>query len=152
MKCTDQNIENNLSCIVGSPLQYGIKSSDLDLFQLGFGESISLEYWKNQSLEINKYAIHFDSALYVYWENGKVDKLYSNVQEAEFNMVISKLVGKLVKRVALSTKNDLWIDLDDCKIVVVTRDDEEESWRFFLPRTHYPHLIATSTTLMLDGD
>lgn len=148
---TKLKYENYLNCIVGMPLQYGIKHSDLDLFQLGFGESISLESWNGQALKINKYAIHFDSALYLYWKNRKVDKFYSDTQAEEFNVVFSKLLGKHVERIALSDKNDLWLDLGDCRMVIVTRDDDEESWRFFLPRTNQPHLIASSSTLALDG-
>lgn len=149
---TGLKFEEYLNCLVGTPLQYGIKRSDFDLFQLGFGDSISLESWGGQTLQINKYAIHFDSALYLYWKNRKVDKFYSDTQAEEFDMVLSKLRGKYVERIALSDKNDLWLDLEDCQMVIVTRDDDEESWRFFLPRTNQPHLVASSSTLILDGD
>ena len=145
-------MENYLNGIVGEPLQYGIKTSDLDLFQLGFGESISVEYWKGKLVEINKYAVHFDSAVYLYWKDGKVDMFYPDAHTSSFNLAISKLVGKIVKRIALSSKNDFWIELDNCRMVIVTRDDEDESWRFFCPRTRQPHLVASSTTLMLDED
>lgn len=147
---TNQIIEGYLNCIVGTPLQYGIKSTDINLYQLGFGESIASEHWNNQTIDINKYTIHFDSALYLYWENGEVDKFYSDSRAEKFNLIISKLLGKVVKRIALSVENDLWIDLGDCHIVIVTRNDDEESWRFFLPRTNQPHLIASSVALELD--
>ena len=152
MGCTTQNIESYLRSIVGSPLQYGIKHSDLNLFQLGFGDCVSFEHWKGQTLEINRYAIHFDSAIHLYWKDGEVDRFEPNAEENMFSSVISKLMGRYVERVALSDKNDLWIDLGICRIVVVTRDDDMESWRFFQPRTSHPHLIASSTTLELEED
>lgn len=142
-------IEEYLRCLVGRPLQYGIKRSDFDLFQLGFGECVAVEKWQGQVLEINKFAVHFDSAIYLYWENGNIDRFFSSTKEASFNAVISSLIGRRVRRIALSEKNDLWIDLGKCRMVIVTRDDEEESWRYFQPRTECPHLIASGSSLIL---
>lgn len=150
MACTKQNVERYLNCIVGTPLQYGFKHSDFDLFQLGFGDCVSFEKWKGQTLAINRYAIHFDSAIYLYWKHGGVDRFDSSTADNVFSSAISKLIGTHVKKIALSEKNDLWIDLGECRIAVVTRDDCEESWRFFQPRTENPHLIASSVTLILE--
>ena len=143
---------NYLASIVGTPFQYCIKNSNLDLFQLGFGEVVAVESDNTQTLEINKYAIHFDSAIYLYWKNGMVDRFYSDSHAQVFNEALSCLIGKKVNRIKLSSKNDLWIEFEDCKMVIVTRDDEDESWRFLLPRTNYPHLIASSISLVLDDE
>ncbi len=136
--------------LIGTQLQYGIKSVDSDLYQLGFGEIVAQEVWNGSLLEINKYAIHFTSALLVYWKDGNTNEFYADTSPKEFDFAILQMIGCQVSRIALSDKNDLWIDLGICSIVIVTYDDAEESWRLFQPRTNNPHLIASSCSLTLD--
>ena len=58
--------------------------------------------------------------------------------------------GLRILRTALSEKNDLWIDLGDCYFVIVTNENDEESWRIFSPGTNGPHIVATDLRIWLD--
>ena len=60
------------------------------------------------------------------------------------------MIGLSVERIALSDKNDLWLDLNKYWIVFITREDQEESWRFFEPRSKLPHLVASDAWLEMN--
>ena len=145
MSITKVEASDYLQHLINQPLQYGLKSPDMDLFDIGFGEYININ-------NVCKYAIHFTYGIKLYWKNGKKEEFDSMASHIQFNSSIKALVGAKVKRIALSEKNDLWLDMGECHMVIVTEDSAEESWRFFWPSCDRPHLIGTSVDLYMDVD
>ena len=142
---------NQLKKLIGTQLKYGIKSPDLDLFQLGFERTASNCIQNNSRDGSVKFAIHFTTALYVYWQDKSAIEFYSEDDCAnEYHTTIQKLIGSEVRDVALSEKNDFWISFDSCNIVIVTSDDIHESWRFFQARASSKHIIGTKYSISLE--
>ena len=127
-----------LQTLVGLPLLYGIKSPDMDLYDFGFGEKVNCTY-----------ALHVVCRFKVIHTKGdyRVDRYFEDTPCEQFHMAISSLIGMKVNRVALSDKNDLWLDFGDYKVVFATFENEEESWRFFTTNTNDPHLVASNSHL-----
>ena len=108
--------------VIGKPLCYAIKSPDIDLFDLGFG--LDEESWI--------YALHATCPIKVIRRNGsrQVECYFGDTTSGVFASGIHQVIGVPVKRVALSTKNDLWLDFGDWWVVAITIENGEESWRF----------------------
>ena len=60
-------------------------------------------------------------------------------------MKIRCLIGREIMELGLSEKNDLWLDMGDCRIVWTTVENGEESWRFLAADTNVPHLVASNS-------
>lgn len=138
-----------LQTLVGQPLCYGIKSPDMDLYDLGFGSGVVDITSYGEEKEDWTYILHVTCRFKVIWRNGerRIDKYYEDTPCEKFHSEIKRLIGLKVKRVALSSKNDLYLDFGDYWIVFVTFEDGEESWRFFTSIPNSPHLIATDSEL-----
>ena len=140
--CTKTDANIYLQRLIDCPLQYGIKSYDMDLYDLGFGEIA----------DHPSFAIHTTGEIKLIQR--RKDKRVKRFNEASsyinFYQEIRPLIGLHVERIALSDKNDLWLDLNEYWIVCITREDQEESWRFFEPRSNSPHLIAADTWLEMN--
>lgn len=117
-----------LQTLLNQPLCYGLKSPDTDLYDFGFGDTENFK---------------------VIWKNGehRVDRYYEDTPCKKFHSEVKHLIGMKVRQVALSNKNDLWLDLGDCWIVFVTFENREESWRFFISGIGTPHLVASDSWL-----
>ena len=76
-----------------------------------------------------------------------VNCFYENTSSELFCDAIEDSIGMEIIRIALSSKNDLWIDLGDCRIVFVTFEDNEESWRLFSSNEEQ-HLVASSESIL----
>lgn len=137
-----------LQKLINQPLIYGYKSSDLDLYDIGFGEFVEIVDSRGKR-SICSLVLHPTCNFKVIWKNGKREThiFYGNTSHEEFQSEIEHLVGLTVKRVALSDKNDLWLDLQECWIVFATFEDGEESWRFFDAHKETPHLVASDSWL-----
>jgi len=141
-----------LRYLIGQPLRYGLKSPDMDLYDLGFGGDVEFECIDGSIHTACKYTIHFTGGIILYWPNGHKKEYDGESSHTEFAQTITRLTELRVRRIALSDKNDLWLDLGKCRMVIVTVEDGDESWRFFTPGSNAPHLIATDQNLYLDED
>ena len=65
-------------------------------------------------------------------------------------MKIRHLIGREIMELGLSEKNDLWLDLGDCRIVWTTIENGEESWRFLAADTNIPHLVVSNSWMELN--
>lgn len=138
-----------LQNIVDCPLRYAIKSPDMDLYDFGFGDDISAVGVKGKNRMDATYILHVVCRFKVIWKNeGCKVKIYHEDTPADrFHSEIERLIGKKVMRVAISDKNDLWLDFGDCQIVFATFENNEESWRFFTFNKDAPHLVASNSEL-----
>lgn len=138
-----------LQNLIGQPLLYAIKSPDVELYDFGFGELIEVVNRRGTQKRIGTHTIHVLCRFKVIWQNceHRVDKYYEDTPCEKFHSEIKNLVGLKVRRVALSDKNDLWLDLGDYWIVFATFENGEESWRLFTSDADNPHLIASNSWL-----
>lgn len=139
-----------LNVLVSQPLCYGIKSPDMDLYDFGFGNVVSTTGLKGK---VCAYTLHVTCRFKVIWRNveRRVDVYNEDTPCKRFHSEVSRLVGLKVRRIALSDKNDLWLDFGDCWIVFATFEDGEESWRFFTYNKNEPHLVASDSQLCFSG-
>lgn len=139
-----------LQTLIDQPLCYGLKSPDTELYDFGLGDTENA---------VNPYrgegggtlTLHIMCRFKVIWKNSdgerRVDRYYEDTPCEKFHSDVKHFIGMKVKKVALSDKNDLWLDLGDCWIVFVTFENGEESWRFFISGTDTPHLAASDSWL-----
>lgn len=138
-----------LQTLVDQPLCYGIKSPNMDLYDFGFGDVISTMNLHGKVKNVCTHILHVTCRFKVIWKNGehRVDKYYEDTSCDKFHSEIKRIIGMKVRRVALSDKNDLWLDFGDYWIVFATFENGEESWRFFVYNTEGPHLVASNSWL-----
>lgn len=136
-----------LNLVSGKPLRYAIKSPDMELYDFGFGELIEVINRQGRKKRIGTHILHAICRFKVIWQtgDGRVDKYCEDTPSEEFHAEINRLLGLTVKRVALSDKNDLWLDLGECWIVFATYENGDESWRFFTSDTNMPHLVVANS-------
>lgn len=153
---TFTNPREYLETLVGQPMRYGIKSPGLDLYDFGFGEGEVLVVSEGKAKEkrLPPYILHATCRFKVIWRNKRIVEIYDEEEtKEEFAIDVQPMLGHRVKRVALSEKNDLWLDFGVFWIVFVTDEvgDEyyrEESWRFFhMFHEDDPHLIGSDQYL-----
>lgn len=145
-------MDSNPSCttiesLVGQQFRYGLKSPDVDLYDLGFGRDVVFVNANGKRQEACQFTLHLVCGIFAYWKDGRKDEFYGNTPPLVFQKSIQGLIGEKVRRVALSDKNDLWLDLGQCNIVIVTLDSDDESWRLFTPGLDAPHLVASNMAL-----
>lgn len=134
--------------LIGQPFCYGIKSPDMDLYDIGFGVLEKVMDIRGRTREVCTHTLHCTCGIKLIW--AKQSYLFDGESSFKtFSERISRFVGLKVLRIALSQKNDLWIDLGECKIVIVTNEDYEESWRYFNPCVQERHLVASSQSISL---
>lgn len=144
----DTNSSDKLiDALVGKQFRYGFKSPDMDLYDLGFGCDIVFMNADGKRQEACQFALHLVGGIFAYWKDGRKEEFYGNTHPSAFQKSIQNLIGENVRRVALSDKNDLWLDLGQCNIVIVTLDSGDESWRLFTPGADAPHLVASNISL-----
>ena len=148
---TAEDAKEYLSKMIGKPLQYALKSPDLDLYDFGFGGWIQTINRKGRLHTVTTYSIHAQCPLKVIWRNGtgRADLYDGDTDSHHFHKETESLLGLPVKRVELSDKNDLWVDLGDYWIVFISWENDEESWRYFLSGGNDPHLVASNKWLEL---
>lgn len=135
-----------LTLLADQPLRYGIKSPDMDLYDFGFGDDVEVMGCRGQRT-VCRYILHAVCRFKVIWQDGsrRVDRYYEDTSNVLFREAVQKLLGNRVKRVALSEKNDLWMDFGDFWMVFATFENNKESWRFFRMDQDAPHLIAADS-------
>lgn len=144
-----------LGILVNKPLCYGLKSPDTELYDFGFGELIKVIDRRNKEKVVANYSLHITCRFRIIKKKGdcRTNKCYYEDTPCDvFHSEIKNLVGLCVKRLALSEKNDLWLDFGDYWVVFATFEDGEESWRFFTTNTNEPHLVASDSWIGDDED
>ena len=134
-----------LQSLVGLSLCYGLKSPDVDLYDFGFGDTVNDMESCGETEKIYTHILHVTCKFQVVSKNGerRVDTYYGDTPCEHFHAEVKRLVGLKVRRVALSAKNDLWLDFGDYWVVFITYEDAEESWRFFTRDEKDPHLVVS---------
>ena len=144
-----QDAVDFLLSLTGKPLLYAIKSPDTDLYDFGFGELIEVVNRHGMRKKIGTHTLHAICRFKVIRKAGerRITKYYEDTSCEKFRTEIQPLVGLKVKQVAVSNKNDLWLDFGDYWIVFATFENREESWRFFTSEIDAPHLVASDSWL-----
>ena len=144
-----QNAFNYLCTLVGNPMLYAVKSPDTELYAFGLGKLVEAVSFRGRKKEIGTHILHVTCRFKVIWKNGehRVDIYYEDTPCEKFHSEVKRLVGLKVKRVALSDKNDLWLDFGEYWLVFATFEDGKESWRFFTSDDEDPHLVASHCSL-----
>lgn len=140
-----------LNKLIGQPFLYGIQSPDVVLFDLGFGDYMSVKKMMGSECEVASYTLHAVCGIKIIHTKVSLqtEEFIGNSPQ-EFNSSIQQLIGNTILRIALSSKNDLWLDLDDYWLVLVTNEDNQESWRCFTPSSTQNHLVASDTWIHLE--
>lgn len=137
-----------LQALVGQPINYAYKASDLDLYDFGFGSTIERLNWQGKKRQICSFVLHATCRFKIIYRPGgitkSVERFYEDTLSEDFHASIQRLFGLKVTRVALSDKNDLWLDFGEYWMVFATFEDGEESWRFFTSDEGMPHLVASN--------
>ena len=149
--CTKIEAEKYLQALVGLHLSYVRKAYDFDMFEFCFEQkhSVFLQTAPNNTASREKLTLilHAICELKVIWPNKRTNVYNAETPLKQFYTNINQLLSLSVKRIALSDKNDLWIDLGVCWIVFITFESNEESWRFFTTEKKHPHLVASDLWL-----
>lgn len=148
-KRTQEHALQYLESLVGQTLRYGLKSYDMNLYDFGFGDNIQFTDSLGRTRSANRHNLHVQCSFKVIHRVGsKGSKIYyGDTEKEEFESDIKNLIDLSVKRVALSDKNDLWLDFEEYWVVIVTNEDTEESWRYFIMGKENPHLVAADSWL-----
>ena len=146
-----QEAEEFLRPLVGQPLRYALKSPDTELYDFGFGKPVEVTRLGIRR-RIGTYSIHALCRFKVLWENSErgAEEYCENTPSEEFSMNIRHLIGREIMKLGLSEKNDLWLDMGDCRIVWTTVENGEESWRFLAADTNVPHLVVSNSWMELN--
>ncbi len=139
--------------LCNQPINYIVKSPDMDMYDFGFGQDVITIDFNGLSTKVSKYVLHAVCNIEVMWRDKtrKSDLFFEDTPVEKATTLASCISGFKVKRVALSDKNDLWLDLGLCWIIFITNEDDEESWRFFsFSSADNAHIVATSTCLCLE--
>lgn len=140
-----------LKGLVGQPLLYALKSPDTELYDFGFGEPIEKVNRQGKQFEVGSHILHVLCRFEVICRKGmhRIDRYYEDTPLEEFQKGIQHLIGHKVTRIALSDKNDLWVEFDfgNYWAVFATFENKEESWRYFSADIKKPHLVASDTYL-----
>ncbi|MDD6034240.1 MAG: hypothetical protein PUC47_12335 [Oscillospiraceae bacterium] len=137
-----------LRTLVGQQLRYGIKSPDMDLYDFGFGEWMQYTGVNGEMHDVCTLTLHVACGFRVFWKDGGCLTFDANTSSEAFHFAVKRILGLRVKRVWLSDKNDLRLDFGECRVVFITREDGEESWRCFRMDGDGAHLVASN--LLLD--
>ena len=140
--------------LISQPLRYGIKSPDCELYDIGFGEWVNYTDHSSKTREVCNYTIHITCRFKIIKKKGDQSTrcYFEDTPSSIFQSDIQNLIGLQVKRVTLSDKNDLWIDLDDYWIVIATFEDDLESWCFLTYDTANLYLsVSYSDMTKIEG-
>lgn len=146
--CTREDAMLFLQSLVNQPLCYGVKSPDTELYEFGFGSLVETVGLRGEK-KCCTYILHIMCRFKIIYKKEKrpTTQYYEDTPCEKFLSEFQHLIGLNVKRIALSDKNDLWLDLGDYWIVFATCENGEESWRYFTKNQEIPHLIAADSWL-----
>ena len=143
-----------LQSLIGQSLCYGLKSPDTDLYDFGFGVINEMTTRKNEKQMICAYSIHAICRFKIIGRTGEheVNMYFEDTPSEHFQTDVQRMIGLCVKRVALSDKNDLWLDLGDYWIVFATYENGKESWRYLAFDKSHVHLVASNAWLWISKE
>ena len=145
---TTERAVSFLQTLINQPLHYGSKSPDTDLFEFGFGNLVEIVSLNGEKRKCCAYILHVICRFKVIGKKKhQTKRYYEDTSSEEFFSDIQHLIGLKVKRVTLSDKNDLWLDLGDYWVVFATFENSEESWRYFTFGPKRQHLVASNSWL-----
>lgn len=152
MNKREEYIQKLKTCLVGQSVNYILKSPDMLFYDFGFGEDIVLPSRLFDSQRtVAAYALHAQCYIKVMWKKStgrKVDWLIEDTPTEAVKDLENYLKGMPIQNVDLNEANDFWLDFGNCWVVLVTTDDNIESWRFFTFLTpNANHLVATNENL-----
>lgn len=154
MSDSEKKALNFLKNVIGKPMKYAYKLSDIALYDFGFGEEQEVVIYGDVRRILPEYILHAVCRWGIIWKSNpaeNVDTYDEDTPEDEFCNRMEKFLGRCVKRVAIRDNNDLWLDFGDCWMVFATFEDGEESWRFFTPEEKNGiHLVASDKWLKLN--
>ena len=137
-----------LRSLEGATLEYLIKSSDMDLFDMGFSFADDFKCQNSKDQE-NMFVLHAMCLVLLEMKDGKQQLYYGDAEPEQLQAVENDIKGKYVISIALSENNTILIDLGQCQLKIIPADDDKESWRLFERGTEEPHLIASSESIGL---
>lgn len=146
MNCNKHdNVFSFLNTLVGSKLCYGIKSLDMDLYDFGFCKPSCNQITVQSAQDDCSLVLHCTCRFKVIWrhESNRTITYREDTPADVFHADIQALLGMSVIRVALSDRNDLWLDFGNCLLVFATHESNDESWRLFIPGHLDSHLVAS---------
>lgn len=140
----DYNVAEFVQMLVGKSLYYCLKSPDTELYDLGFLDN---NCKTKEVTECDELALHAICCFKLIIPNSSCRSILFDAETSrnQVNSQFKSLIGLPIKRIALSEKNDLWLDFGNYWLVFITSEDGEESWRLFDPNSDAPHLVATDT-------
>lgn len=150
---TNQFLEK-FDLLIGQPLLYIVKSPGMLFFDLGFGEKINDEgkpiarETEENDNWVGSFAIHVDCPLAIIDKAMHTKKWF---QYDDTNDLVQEWIHGAIEckvdKVALCEYNKLKIDIGSKRIVIVPWEGNDESWRFFKPRTDSPHIIGSAESI-----
>lgn len=148
----EANTLSFLETLMGQPLVYCLKSPDTELYDFGFGSFVDIVTLRGNKHTICTHTLHVLCPFRIISKTGTGQSqwYYEDTPSESFQCDVALLIGLKIKRVALSQKHDLWLDLGDYWIVFVTYENEDESWRFFVADSNKPHLVASCSWVRFD--
>lgn len=141
-----------ISQLIGKDLQYGILHEPFGLYDFGFGHFVETDLNKGTARKLCEHTLHASCRFKIVQKAGrpKVNRYDENTTQEQFLLGVQELLGLKVKRVALSNKNDLWIDLEKYWMVFATFENNQESWRFFTPDGKSAHMVVANSYVCLE--
>lgn len=148
----ESNTLSFLNTLIEQPLVYCLKSPDTELYDFGFGSFVDIVTRRGNKHTICTHTIHALCPVNIIHKTGTMQSqwYYDDTPHEIFQDDAAPMIGLRIKRVALSEKNDLWLDLGDYWMVFVTYENEDESWRFFVSDADKPHLVAADSWVRFD--
>lgn len=146
-------LQEFVSELEGWSFVYGIKSPDMGLYDFGFVKAEDAKSYDG-NVDSCRYILHAMCRFKIIWRNGtsKVEKYYEDTPADVFREKVKRILGLPIHRSSLSEKNDLWLDLGECRIVFATYEEQEaDSWVLFVRGLKGPFLAATDTSAYFIG-
>lgn len=142
-----------LQHLKGMRLLFLRKIVDTELYEFVFGSTIKELGNGKLKLDGESYVLHVLCNFEIIRKNDNSSYRRAYYEDTPHNIFYDEsrcIKGLDVRRVELSKKNDLWLDLGEYWIVFATNDDGEESWRIFMSSSNSPHLIASNCWINFD--
>lgn len=129
--------------IIGYPLIYTIKSPDMDLCNFGFGFAGEYPSAKHDSTYVRPiFAIH--SVCLVSLQDkrtGITEHIFEDTPHTVFGNTFHNVLGGIVKRVAITKRGNLSVELESHIIKFTATYIDEENWRFFRLESPEKHIV-----------
>lgn len=130
-----------ISELVGSRITHGLKSSDMNFFDIGMTRSSHSDLGDHAI----KYGLHITCGLTLKFEDGHDVVFWGDTPKTDFEKHFLPLMDQVVEAISIKEDHVLNIKLSQVDIEVKPADDNMESWRILFPNANIPHLVASNT-------